>query len=350
MAITFSCPSCKASITLPDDQAGRRTTCLNCGTFLTVPAGSSQSPEMFTAGEPLPLPPPSLPFPGLPPDSPGYTERVTERVPDYEGRSYEAYEREPDEEQEDYRPLDIGYVANPAAWSLVRVGLGMMYWGMSAVFGAMLIYIILSVFLVFTMRGAGGVQGEAIIGILAIVLVGSILASFAVSCVGQCMCCTAPPESEARGKAIGSAVCLLLTVIGGVGLVFLYLGLTQGVLGGRRMAADATITVIMALLFVAIVMVIGHALFIGFLRSVARYFRNEGLVQSAGSYLSMYFILIGVQVLLGCMQATVRDQAARTFFGCIGFVLLILGIVVLVWYLRLIASTRDTVAEGTQRY
>ncbi|MDR3233409.1 MAG: zinc-ribbon domain-containing protein [Planctomycetaceae bacterium] len=61
MTIAFSCPQCNKKYKVDDDSAGKRTTCPNCKTALTVPAAASVTP---------PTPPPSVFIEPALPDNP----------------------------------------------------------------------------------------------------------------------------------------------------------------------------------------------------------------------------------------------------------------------------------------
>ena len=86
MAIQFNCPYCTATIKVPDNAAGKKGTCPQCGTKLVVPAPKNAPAQPAAAPEPpasaLPVPfpgyappitpmfappPPTMPMPGYPP-------------------------------------------------------------------------------------------------------------------------------------------------------------------------------------------------------------------------------------------------------------------------------------------
>src|SRR3954471_16932044 len=48
MAITLSCPGCDRTLRLPDEKAGGRTRCPDCGAVVSVPAASAEE-EIETA-------------------------------------------------------------------------------------------------------------------------------------------------------------------------------------------------------------------------------------------------------------------------------------------------------------
>lgn len=343
MAISITCSHCQATLTFADSQAGQRVACLHCGAFLSVPGGH------FLAGEPTK--PESLP---TPPELPPLQYSVREIPAHYdEPRDYEQDDYGTDDYEEQQRRrfagVALGPTGNLSGWNLTRIGLGMMYWGMVAAFIAVLAYLVVVVFLLLSLQGGGVglMDGPGLMGIFVIVLAGAIFASFVVACVGQGMCCTAPPESRARGLIVGSIICLFLTIAGIAGLMVLSFAMVHE-LAMRQGAMNTTVTMLMGVLFVAGVGIASHVLFISFLRTVCRYFHNEALVHSAGNYLVLYFVMIVAQVGISCLQGATRGAAA-TVAGCASLLLFILSLVLLIWYLRLIATTRDTIADAMRR-
>jgi hypothetical protein len=70
MAITFACPGCKQTYRVPDDVAGRKTQCRQCGVMLMIPSAAAR-----------PAPPPAAPIaptPMAPPPPEAVWENVTQ--------------------------------------------------------------------------------------------------------------------------------------------------------------------------------------------------------------------------------------------------------------------------------
>src|SRR5262245_1398676 len=64
MPIQLECPSCKQTLLVPDNLAGKQGNCVHCGQRLTVPAvGASSSSSSIS----IPLPPPTTAPPVAPP-------------------------------------------------------------------------------------------------------------------------------------------------------------------------------------------------------------------------------------------------------------------------------------------
>ncbi len=76
MAIQFNCPYCTVTIQVPDQAAGKKGTCPQCGTKVVVPMPknappieATPMPPPFVPPPPAPVfaPQPAMPFPGYPP-------------------------------------------------------------------------------------------------------------------------------------------------------------------------------------------------------------------------------------------------------------------------------------------
>lgn len=75
MAISFSCPTCDKQFRVPDDMAGKKGRCKNCGDSIIVPSTGPQPPTLDTpayavAAEPVEVPPPVQQTVASPPDLP----------------------------------------------------------------------------------------------------------------------------------------------------------------------------------------------------------------------------------------------------------------------------------------
>ena len=76
MAIQFNCPYCTVTIQVPDQAAGKKGTCPQCGTKVVVPMPRNAPPVEATPAPPAFVPPPpapvfapqpAMPYPGFPP-------------------------------------------------------------------------------------------------------------------------------------------------------------------------------------------------------------------------------------------------------------------------------------------
>jgi hypothetical protein len=194
-------------------------------------------------------------------------------------------------------------------------------------------------------------QAEMMFGILLIMagLVG--LGGAILALVGQCMCCAAP-DSGPKGLAIGSAVCLVITLLLGTGVVLLTIVQEQRQPFGRPNLAPLIAVLYLMTLVVGIV---GHVLFGFFLRGIASYFHNGALSRSAGIYL----ILVGAFVascilallMLILLDATrvLRDRdTARILSLVLGVGLLILALVLVLWFLDILGQARTTVTKALE--
>lgn len=350
MAISFVCPACRAVVTYEDHWAGARTPCKRCGADITVPAQSTASPEQIAAGEPPGLPPyPGISAPRFPDAQEGVRPGAPEQARDWEGRRRDL-EGAPPEFERDYEALRV-YPLAPG-WNIVKIGLSLMYWGVVSIFIAILVYVAFALVAAGILAGGmGQANGPplALLGVLAMVIIGAMAIAGIVYIIGQCLCCAVPPESGARGLAIGSVACLLLLIVLGVGFFCMSFTLVRRqVQPGPGMAFAPDAAAPLWLFFLAMLVLIGlyatgHTLFVLFVRRTASYFDNGPLVQSTVGYLVLYYVLMGLNLFLTLIQAVLRDPGVAPLFGCLGLIMLIVGLILLVWYLRLIAGTRDTI-------
>jgi hypothetical protein len=338
MAISFVCPDCKTNLTFPDQQGGERVSCFRCGVFLTIPHQTQAGPNQIVPGAPPQTKIADTPLRGL--DDSSTEERSPYEEPGYDRGAWLAGR---------FRPEDIALVG--AGWNLVRIGLAMMYWSLVALLLAGVAYFFLALLILGTLGGRGMGPGAAVLGIVVIATLGVIFVAFIVMAVGQCMCCTAPPESGAKGLAVGSAICLFLSVAGGVGLFCLWLGLASRVMdmgpGAIGMGMDQwTVLVLAAVVFMAGVIFVGHVLFVLFLRAIGRYFQHWYLAQGAGAYLTAYCVYFGVNLFIGCIGTALGGGA---LLGCLSVLMFILALILLIWYVRLLAAARETLTTPPRR-
>ncbi|MFO0967669.1 MAG: hypothetical protein U0793_19075 [Gemmataceae bacterium] len=225
---------------------------------------------------------------------------------------------------------------------MVRIGLGLMFWGVLTLLITFLIYLGAA----FVMMVGGVVSGFHVGGagaLLLVVLAVAFAASVIVIVVGQCFCVAAPPESDAKGLAIASMVCLLLSIALSLGLLALIWGMVFAGVHGAAFGLAQTeggAFLLVAFLGDAGVAVIGHVLFVRFLRGVALHFRNQSLAATAGSYIVIYLVVIAIYAVLSC----IAGLGGPGILGCLGFLVLVVGIAIVFELLRLIHATRATIA------
>ncbi|MBL8795643.1 MAG: hypothetical protein JNM56_17185, partial [Planctomycetia bacterium] len=194
MSDVVQCPHCPRRLQVPAEVLGRAVQCPSCGQTFTAgvtapaPPVSAALPQHGIAVEPRLLPASPLPSPSPP---------SVEDIP--------WVERVPDEDM----PGDV------EDWRKVRIGVSLVYYGLAA----------LILTFIFVVSGGGcvaaGGQEAPLFGlIVALVVVLSLFANFALNLVGQIFCLWAPAEHSARGLAIISLVLTIagpgLTMTGGV--------------------------------------------------------------------------------------------------------------------------------------
>jgi hypothetical protein len=151
-----------------------------------------------------------------------------------------------------------------------------------------------------------------------LVMIGCGIATF----VGQIKCASVPEASGARGFASGAALCL-------VGSVLLSM-----VSGAAHLPALNALGQLLSF--------VGTVLFILFIRAAARYLGNMDLSMSAGRYLvfSVCFI-VGLVVMI--VAAVVGQMPA--LFAIFGLGILVCGLIMFIWYLRLVQNLMKTIDE-----
>ncbi|MCI0377664.1 MAG: hypothetical protein L0215_08665 [Gemmataceae bacterium] len=341
MAIHFQCPHCQTPDSCAEEMAGKEMPCRWCGAMVTVPP-ADVSQHVTEASAPPPAPP-------------WLSERAQER------RRADEYGEYEDEPEADYRLADR---AAAPGWGAVRIALGMMFWSLIAMAIGGVAFFALSAATVGLAgpQGGRGIAGREAEGIAIVMLTGvcGILIAFLICFIGQCMCCAAPAESRARGLAIGSLICTVLVVLVYAGLVLWVITAVGAAARGGMMAGFPNLPDFLErglLLFVVLafaLLVAAHILFILFLRTVALYFGNDALARSTMSFLVLYLVLVVLYVVVNAVQFMMaarggfldpgrQSVSLMTALGCAAVLLLI---AVLVWFLVLLARTREMIGPG----
>ncbi len=173
--------------------------------------------------------------------------------------------------------------------------------------------------------------------VFGVVLLGAALTGF----VGMCLCIAAPPESRARGLAIGSVSALVLGVIL-YGVCILLLMIARN----RFNQGPALMLVLMFGLLSVASALTGVVLFVQFMKAVAFFFRrnfagfsrNKPFAQSANGFLILSFVSGGLYLVLLGFAFAVRDPQAGMAVGCFGLIIAVVGIILVLWFLRLLAT------------
>jgi hypothetical protein len=318
MGFTFLCPSCREDIHASEGMEGLHGRCPHCAATFTIP------------------------------DQAGAFRREGPRRSDRDGDRDE-------EPRPRYRDED-GLAAGLApGWIAVRNGLLLV-----RISTIIAIFVTLAMILFIAL--ASGVvpllernrQAEMILGMLAIVTGLTALGAAILALVGQCMCC-ATPESGPKGLAIGSVVCLVLTMLLGAGVILLSIVQEQRrPMGfGRPGANLAPLIAAMDILMLVLGMV-GHVLFGFFLKGIANFFDNRSLSKSAGVYLILVAVFVGccllavmLVILLEASRAPFRDrESTRILALFLSVCLLVFALVLVLWFLDLLGKARSTITHA----
>lgn len=344
MAIHYRCPKCQTADSAGDELAGTQIRCRQCGALLQLP-GARPSHHVAEPGVIPPAPPPM----------PSAEARPERRRED----EYDEYPRRRDlDREEDY---GLGRGEPPAGWTTVRTGLGMMFWSLIAIIIEAVLLVIVMVAVIgiaFGPRAPGQFRrGDEGMAVLAIVGVCSIVITALIYFIGQCLCCAAPSHSGARGYALGSVICEVLIVLLYLLLVIVLAGAAAGgnpnpFMPGRIEGPMAAFTLlIIGLLYTAAI------LFTIFIKSVARYFGDEGLARGTNGFLVMVIVLGVLHGITGVLQFTMMagpqfggpGQNMAPIFIVFGCILGILFLAAFVWGLVLLAQTRGAIGRSLAR-
>jgi hypothetical protein len=209
--------------------------------------------------------------------------------------------------------------ASDPGWRKVRTGLAMMYYGIVTI----LLLVILMVVGGVAVGAMGGFDQNAEPPVIAMILLG--IAVLVMVCagigilIGQALCASVPQHSGARGYAVGAIVCVALNFI---------LSFISGATQTEALSAVA-----------GLCNLIGSILFILFIRQAATYLGNLDLASSAGNFL-IFSVAMVVGVILLAVGVALAGPALAVILG---LAMLIAGIVMFVWYLRLIRNLMTTI-------
>jgi hypothetical protein len=315
MTFTFACPSCRQEIQASKGTEGLHGRCPHCAATFTIPQGQ----ETF------------------------HRERHQERDrDDYEPRRPR---REYDEPGPQAAP---GWLAVRNGLLVVRIG------AIIAIFAALglLLTVALASGLIPALEGNRR-NAQMILEMLLILLGLVALAAAILTLVGQSMCCAAP-ESGPKGLAIGSVVCLILTLILTAGNIVASIVQEQQ---RHPFAPRPNLGPLIAALSIlsTIIGTVGHVLFGFFLKGIAGFFQNDRLSKSVAIYLILFGVFVAcclvVLAMLILVSATThpRDvETARILFLILGVGLLIFALVLVLWFLDLLGRARSTISRAVQ--
>lgn len=363
MAIRFACPGCQRTLNVPDQYAGRQSKCPGCSTPVMVPAangaGITGAPNVSgpAGGSWLP--------PGV-----GQSAAVT---------------TSPAAAPQWNAPAAGGFGSAIAPqWSSVATGLKLMRMATTIKIVATIFYLvgIIATVLLFgaavaslvpRVQGSGGQPSNAaagagvvmlvvVFGVVGIFLV-ALLAQYVLQVIGGFITLGTPPESGAKGLAIGVVVCLLVPI----GSFFIRI-VDALATGGSFIGAAAAFLQLIAIivewvLFVMFMHCVGTSLDSSELRSRAVNFGIWLGATFAGSIMATCIIGIMVFMSFASLFGAVANAAApdgtreaAQGFGALGIIAAVIivgtvvawltvGLVTLIKYFGMMNSGISTIRQ-----
>ena len=229
---------------------------------------------------------------------------------------------------------DRGAMGSRQQWLSVRDGLAMMYNGILVMLISALSLILLMFF-----------------GMLGALLGGAgILAGAVMIVVGQFRCLATPEESGFKWKIVWSVV---LWAIGMVGTIVIAYMNYQAAASGRFMAASAGAPPLLSAAL-SVLQIGANVLFLLFLADIGNYFGNYKLSKSARGLTIFAIVYALAQLAMGAItgaatQAPGSLQGAAGALGIVALLMLVAAIVLLIWNLRVIKDSRDTLTAKVEK-
>jgi predicted Zn finger-like uncharacterized protein len=320
MALRLACPSCRSEIAIDQGLAGREVACPRCGARFTAPSIRAAPPMASVR-----------PTTFAPLDDPPQRPPALASLPHFDQRD----------------EFDISSVrADVAArWKTTVVGLGMMFWATIAIVGTMLPLIVTAAIAGnLEKRGQPPGPEQAAVGVIALGLVCVLLLLAVLYYIGMCLCCGAPAESGAKGRAITAVV---LSGIFVVVIFFVIVFVILNAIGARQQGREPItpgMAVVIGLIFTGFLV----AIFIYrmlFHRAVALHFGNRPLGRAALFYLFTYLAVTVLGVMLTIITA---DPPGNPAAGLTVLFNLLTNTALLVWFLVILRRTRTTIVAGVR--
>jgi hypothetical protein len=331
MAITCLCPHCQKTLAISEQFAGQPMRCPLCMALFQAPAAAPAIAGRVTV-------PPVPDLPTLVPGSRGATlppvPDLPTLVPGSGGPPVIANSPPPTPSTAPEGLQDLRTSSRlPTGWHMVRRGL-------SIIPPAVLIalFVLLGTVAFLKMADPDRTTYEVVMLLVVPVTVLSLTAAV----LGGAMCSLVPAESGLRKLALAAAGCLLGAL--GLGLLILAYRVFAMKQAGKPSALDSGSYWPCYLLAFA-----GGMVFLLFLRGVARFFKNQRLVQSIlwcmigiGAsplvFLVIYFLLWATSAAVGGDGSGLAILSGLVLYTIIGADLF--------WFLRVLGEVRQTVAKG----
>ena len=325
MAISFQCPACDADNMADDDLAGMRIPCRECSSHITVPEQRILSSEQVAEGPPLHR---------TDAQAAGGPSQVSSGLEDLGVKEGRPLPRPPRRSE----PEDEAVFYGAPGWNTVRTGLGLIFWGLISLLLTLLPGIVAVALIVMRPFLHPGTLWTPTV----LTVVGTLLIEVLVILAGHCMCSAAPRESQLKGLALGAAGLTVLLFLATVFLMFVLETRNAAFVEEPDFAgrAEMKLPALLLMLACGIMGVLSHALFVLFIRGVARSFHNETLAEGANSYLVSFLIIVGLIVFL-CLGS---DPELLMIFGLLGFAAL--GMILIMRLLFLLKEARDCISRA----
>lgn len=345
------CPHCRLAAVLKNVQAGNTATCPFCDGAFQVPQVPSMPrtdgppshavevpffipPPVAVTGTVDDLaPPPGAAMPSVPPPIPQV--RVVQEDEDYDpvaARRRRDPRRHDSDHHREEATLEPMSRKEANQWQTVQTGLALLQFGyLMTLLSALALVVLIGPFQPSSAPGLGPTSSSRGIEPLLCGAGGCLMIGLVLLVVGQAMLCAAA-DAGARSAAIGSLALLLLgSLLAALG-IFLANTRVAPVAGSR--AALSMYDVLE--LLVAVVLAISHIVFIVFLQTVVRYFRDASAKRQSTYYLAFFLVYLAVSAVTAAVAYSQRTAVpsyssrsgelsalAALCWGCFGIFLLI---------------------------
>jgi urea transport system permease protein len=247
------------------------------------------------------------------------------------------------------------------SWNTLRVGIGLMYWGiLLIVVGVVLRFIMshtksgggeadpvsepeINTWLQWLHYWFGWLFASSIAAINWFFLTGGMILGGAMALVGLGACLAAPSETSGKKYVIGTLVCLGACLIAGL------LALSAPVEEIRLIFGLRGFGEVGALLlgFLGCAFALSYLFFGLFLRGIALVNQNETLARSVRGFIILFFAFLASTVFLNSMsgeawQAALHPVLARFLFIA-GLAYSLMLLVLAVWFLKLLYQTHESI-------
>jgi len=224
-----------------------------------------------------------------------------------------------------------------APWNAVRIGVGMIYWGLVSVLIAVATLVISE----FTLhRDTPATTEQLFSGIVGSTCYWMLILGSLMALLGQWFCWAVPSESQGKKLVFGSVLALGLFLLLGFLAVSTPLGDARRIFGvGGFGDQKAIVLFIMGMAGAASVL-----LFCFFLRRVAFHYQHETLAKSVNKFAILYGIFLATILFLNFLSEPARNHpvlGSIVYLVTLAYVGML--IVLPIWFLRLLFQTHECI-------